>query len=246
MSASLPNMAPHEGLRWGGSLGLVLLAHALAVAAVLWWGARVRLVVADAPLEAVLVDLAPEPVTPPAPPQKVPQEVPPGPPQRQQQRSPPQPKPPPPPDVVPEVVEPTPPAPSPQPPATEDIAQSLAPPAAKSVEARTAAAQTAAGRSDGAQATWQGKLLGHLQRHRRYPQQAQWHRQEGVVYVRFEVDRGGNVSGIRLGRSSGLPALDEEALATVKRASPVPAPADEVEGDPVEVMVPVEFFLRRR
>lgn len=94
--------------------------------------------------------------------------------------------------------------------------------------------------------TWQGVLLGHLEQHRRYPRAAERLRQQGVAYVRFAVDRQGNARNIRIGQSSGHPLLDAETLDTVRRGSPVPPPPPEIGGDPVEVMVPVAFFIRRR
>lgn len=71
-------------------------------------------------------------------------------------------------------------------------------------------------------------------------------RHEGVTYLRFSVDRRGAVTAVRLERGSGSAALDAEALEVVRRAQPLPAPPREIEGDPVEVVVPVEFRLRRR
>ena len=50
----------------------------------------------------------------------------------------------------------------------------------------------------------------------------------------------------RIERSSGFALLDQETLDTVQRASPVPVPPADVAGDPVEVMVPVAFYLRGR
>jgi periplasmic protein TonB len=42
-------------------------------------------------------------------------------------------------------------------------------------------------------------------------------------------------------RSSGVPALDEEAIAMVQRASPAPAPPPDA---PKDLTVPVQFELR--
>ena len=229
-------------LRWSGSLGIVLLVHALAIGAAVWLSRQSPPAPADSPMEAVMVELAPEPVAPATPPM----EVPPGPPQQQQQRQAPAPRPSPP-ERTAEVFETVPP-PSPATPADAaetDVEQTAAPPATTAQTHAPAAAQSVSGHSTAAEASWQDKLLGHLQRHRRYPSQAQWKRQEGVVYVQFVVDRQGRVSAIALGRSSGSPALDEEALATVKRASPVPLPPEDIEKVPFKVMVPVSFYLRR-
>jgi periplasmic protein TonB len=242
------------GPRWSASAVVVVAVHGLAIAAGLWWAARPPARVAAAAPEAVMVDLAPLPQAPPAPPVALP----PGP--RQQQQTPQRPvvpptppEPPLPPEVTPEVEEPRPPSP-PQPPRDDSIPEqaetvdrSLAPPEVRApAAARYAAQQTASGAPGAAVASWQGTLLGHLQRYRRYPRAAERAHQQGVAYVRFAVDRQGNVSDARIGRSTGHPALDEEGVATVQRASPLPPPPPDVAGDPVEVMVPVEFFVKKR
>jgi protein TonB len=79
---------------------------------------------------------------------------------------------------------------------------------------------------------------------KRYPHQASFRRQQGVPYIRFVIDREGKVLSVRLERSSGIRALDDEAVSLPKRASPLPKPADDVKGDAVELVVPVEFFMR--
>lgn len=97
-----------------------------------------------------------------------------------------------------------------------------------------------------AEIAWQSRLLGHLEGFRRYPTRALRQRHEGVTYLRFSVDRRGGVGAVRLERGSGSDLLDAEALEVVRRAQPVPAPPPEIEGDPIEVVVPVQFRLRRR
>ena len=58
--------------------------------------------------------------------------------------------------------------------------------------------------------------------------------QRGVVQVFFSLDRQGRVLESRVVRSSGANALDEEALALLRRAQPFPPPPPEFPGDPVE------------
>ncbi|MGP9822570.1 energy transducer TonB, partial [Salinarimonas sp. NSM] len=87
---------------------------------------------------------------------------------------------------------------------------------------------------------WQARLLAHLERHKRYPPAARAQRIEGVVHVTFALDARGSVTSARVARSSGAPALDEAAVAMVRRASPAPAPPD----GPVTLTVPVRFDLR--
>ncbi|EJL38456.1 TonB family protein [Caulobacter sp. AP07] len=107
-----------------------------------------------------------------------------------------------------------------------------------------AATRTSAASDQSVAVTWRGLLLGRLKAYRRYPRRAQSVGQEGVVFVVFTVDRRGSVLSVRVARSAGYPLLDDEALATVRRASPMPPPPDEVPGDPVEVVVPVDFHVR--
>ncbi len=104
-----------------------------------------------------------------------------------------------------------------------------------------AASPVAASRS---RSTWQALLVAHLERHKRYPRAARLHRQQGVAYVRFTIDRTGNVLSRRLERSSGHAALDEETVELLQRASPLPAPPPEIARDRMEMVVPVQFNLR--
>jgi len=242
-----------ERPRWGTSLALVLAAYAtLGIVTGLW------LRPFDPPrdegnMQALMVELAPLPTAPPA----APAELPPGPPQQAQQAQPkPAPKPPEPespplPDSTPEVEDPyqTTPEETAEDSAQEQaaIAHTSAPPSVDATPgADYAAPQSVSGQArQQAVASWQGLLLGHLEKYRRYPRNAQRLRQQGVTQVRFSVDRQGRVSNPRIGRSSGHHLLDEETLATLQRASPLPPPPPEIRGDPVEVMVPVSFFIRR-
>ncbi|AWH54615.1 energy transducer TonB [Stenotrophomonas sp. ESTM1D_MKCIP4_1] len=234
--------------RWATSLAIVLLAHALLITAVWWWHARAVPVTAVAPPAALMLELAPTVQAPPAPPRALPT----GPLQQEQQRRETLPEQPPAPKVPPRPqgdLQPKPqvPANTVQDSAEVNVDRTTAPPEVPADAAlRYAAAQTTAGERSRANATWQGLLLGHLQQHRRYPRQSERLRQQGVAYVRFAVFRDGRVSAARIERSSGFALLDQETLDTVQRASPVPAPPAEVAGDPVEVMVPVAFYLRGR
>jgi len=109
---------------------------------------------------------------------------------------------------------------------------------------RTAAQQTSASNSRSSSVSpqrWQGRLAAHLERRKRYPAAARSNREEGTVYVRFQIDNGGNVLSVSLSRSSGSSLLDQEVLALVKRASPVPAPP---EGVNKTITFPMQFTIR--
>lgn len=94
-----------------------------------------------------------------------------------------------------------------------------------------------------AKPTWEGLVLGALNKVKRYPRDAAFRRQQGVPYIRFVMNREGKVLSVRLERSSGVRSLDGEALSLPKRASPLPKPPEEVKGDTIELVVPVEFFM---
>lgn len=126
---------------------------------------------------------------------------------------------------------PEPPAPDPSPP----VEQTTAP------ESKPA---PPASRLSGAKPTWQGQVLAALNRKKRYPRKAQRSRQQGEPWIRFIMDRDGKVLSVSLERSSGFRVLDDEAVKLPKRAQPLPKPPEEVLGDMIELVVPVEFFIR--
>jgi periplasmic protein TonB len=109
---------------------------------------------------------------------------------------------------------------------------------------RTAAQQTSTSSSSAPSISpqrWQGRLAAHLERKKRYPAAARSRREEGTASVRFQIDSSGNVLSVSLSRSSGSDALDQEVLALMKRASPVPAPPAGVNKT---ITVPIRFTMR--
>ncbi len=93
--------------------------------------------------------------------------------------------------------------------------------------------------------SWEGEVLAHLERRKRYPPEARSQRLEGVALVRFSMNRQGRVLSVALVQSSDHAVLDREALGLLRRAQPLPSPPAEVVGDPLSLTVPVEFFQRR-
>lgn len=207
----------------------------------------------------------PEPVVEPPPPEPLPPEPPPPepviepPPEPIVEPPPPEP----PPVVEPEVVlpkpPPDPPKPKPEPkkeppkpkverpkPPPRPVPQTatVAPSAPAPAPAPIAAAPAPSAAPSRAVPSWQGRVLGHLERHKRYPRSAQARRQEGVSQVRFTIDREGRVLSVRLDKGSGYEVLDEETVEMVRRASPLPAPPEEMKQDRIELVVPVQFFLK--
>lgn len=217
-----------EARRWGGAFLIVAAAHALpALVAAFWLGPVISTPPAVEP--AIMIDMAP-PAAPPVPPS----EQPPGPKQVKA--------------VTPRLKlqdDPirTPPVPNPA------VAMPVAPPQVDKQPAPETAAPPArplppAPAPSNAAPTWQGLLLGQLDKFKRYPALAQYRREQGVPYIRFVMDRNGKVLSSRLERSSGYPDLDTEAVSLPRRAQPLPKPPPEVLGDTIELVVPVEFFIK--
>ncbi|KXV76788.1 energy transducer TonB [Acetobacter cerevisiae] len=251
-----------EQRRWGVSLLVVLVVTGGGVGAMLRLPAAV-VPVSEPPPAAIAIDLAPEPVSTPAPVS----DVPPGP---QQTLSTPDPAPEDPPKVsAPPSPAPNPPVPVPKPeklhkvvkkskPApvlkkpvpdkTPPADQTTAPPAAEAPPALNQAAPAPGASSSHASqspTTWQGALLARLERYKRYPAEAMADHQEGVPMLHFAMDRHGHVLSARIQRGSGHTLLDQEALALVRRAEPLPSPPDSVAGDPVVLTVPIEFYMEQ-
>jgi protein TonB len=92
--------------------------------------------------------------------------------------------------------------------------------------------------------TWKTQIVALLERNKRYPETSQSRREQGVAQVFFSIDRQGRVIDSRVVRSSGASALDEEALALLRRAQPFPKPPAELGGEHVDLTVPIRFNLK--
>lgn len=90
-----------------------------------------------------------------------------------------------------------------------------------------------------------GTLMAHLGRYKRYPAEARERRHEGVATIRFSMDRDGRVLAARLEKGSGFVLLDQEALAILRRAAPLPRIPDALTGDVLELVIPIQFSLRQ-
>ena len=92
--------------------------------------------------------------------------------------------------------------------------------------------------------SFEGLLAAQLDRYKRYPRAAQIRGQEGVAWLRFTMDRQGHVLAYRIERSSGHDVLDQEVLALIQRAQPLPPIPASIPSATLEVVVPVKFSLR--
>jgi periplasmic protein TonB len=241
-------------IRWTVSLLVVLALHGALLLVVMLRQVTIKPI--GMPPAAVMIDLAPFPAVAPAAPS-------PTPPEPEVRAPPPEPPPEPQPPPEPEIPKLAPsPAPHPavtlrapqppkpkikqveRPPVTQREPLPAAPPPPATTPHSTVS-QGAATSTSSVRVTWQAQLVAWLEKYKRYPRAAQEQREQGVVYLRFAIDRQGRVLSSQINKSSGFELLDDEVLALVQRAQPVPSPPPEVTGDRIELLVPVAFSLRR-
>ncbi|HEY7244372.1 MAG TPA: energy transducer TonB [Xanthobacteraceae bacterium] len=252
--------------RWIISAAIVMLAHGAVAGAMLPWREASE---PDEPAAAIVVDFSPIPVAPAT----LKTEIPPGPEQVMSDASPDkpvqavketiEPKPEqkqdpaeePPPEITPapnpdvpiqppqELKQEITPQQEPRPPAPTTSAPQAAP-----LERAAVPAAPAVGRSTPKPSnvipSWATRIAALLERNKRYPSAAQARGEHGIAQVSFSLDRQGHVIESRITRSSGAPALDEEALALLRRSQPFPAPPRELAGAQVNLTVPIRFNLR--
>jgi protein TonB len=235
---------------WRTSLGASILFHGAAVCIVVFglsWLAPPN----KASDSAMTVELAPTVSAPPAPPRQTP----PGPQHIEAVVKPrliDEPKLPPPPPQVrtptkDDVVVPLKPVLQPDRTVMKQAADQTTAPQAIVAPAKPETAAPTAGSSataSNAPQNWDNLLLAKLQRNKRYPSAAQSEHQEDVVYVRLVIDSSGRLQSANVVRSRGFAMLDDEVISLAHRSSPFPAPPA-AEGNPVVVVVPVEFFITR-
>jgi protein TonB len=90
---------------------------------------------------------------------------------------------------------------------------------------------------------WQGQLAAHIQRFQRYPAAARARGETGVATVSFTIDRDGRLVQSSIVKSSGSAALDQETLAALKRAMPMPHPPEQATDAELIITIPMGFNL---
>lgn len=237
-----------EAARWGGAAAAVFAAHAVAIALALTWA---RAPEVREPEPVVLLELPPlaaaeaagepqsaaDPVEPAVQPMRQPSPI-----------DLPQPPVPLPQDAV--RLPPPAPAPVAPRPVQQGVAAASPAPAPAQAPARTQASE---GQEDApgdpAQAKRQqqdyyAKVMAHLARRKVYPSEAKKARQQGVVTVRFTVDRNGGISDASVRKSSGYELLDGVTLELLSRAAPLPRMPSSMRQDSVTLSLPIEYSLR--
>ena len=91
---------------------------------------------------------------------------------------------------------------------------------------------------------WQSALATHLERFKRYPTAARARGEQGTAKVAFTIDRDGRLLSSRIIESSGSSLLDDETLAMLARAQPMPKPPVTAPDSALSFVVPVRFDIR--
>jgi len=76
------------------------------------------------------------------------------------------------------------------------------------------------------------------------PAEARSRGEQGIAKVAFTIDHEGHLLRSRIVQSSGSTALDEETLAMLARAQPMPRPPDQISDAQLTFVVPVRFNFR--
>jgi protein TonB len=108
----------------------------------------------------------------------------------------------------------------------------------------TPSAGAVSARVQRADVSWQKALVSHLNRFKRYPDGARARGSQGSVLVEFTIDRAGNVVASRVVQRSGSTFLDEEAIAVLQRASPLPRPPADMTGELFPLTLPIQFRIK--
>ncbi len=94
---------------------------------------------------------------------------------------------------------------------------------------------------------WQGDLLGHLSKYKKYPEDARRRGMQGVARLRFVVDADGNVLSYSIAASSGSSSLDRATMEMIRRAQPLPKPPKEIlNNGTIEILAPFVYSLDKR
>jgi protein TonB len=102
-----------------------------------------------------------------------------------------------------------------------------------------ASLDTGNGNSERGRSDYVGRIHDHLKRFMHFPGAA------GLVTLRFFVDKAGMVHSLAVMKSSGKKAVDNEAMAMVIRAQPLPPVPDELKVELFGASLPVNYEFTR-
>ncbi|MCZ6168797.1 energy transducer TonB [Campylobacter ureolyticus] len=94
---------------------------------------------------------------------------------------------------------------------------------------------------------WQGLVMAHLNKFKKYPKNSLINEEEGKVVLRVEIDKNGNVLSLKMRKSSKFESLNNETLKLFKYASPLPKPPiDLMKGKSSIILnMPIEYDIKK-
>ncbi|MBY6241942.1 TonB family protein [Methylosinus sp. Sm6] len=120
-----------------------------------------------------------------------------------------------------------------------------APPKLDAMQEAPRAAAPALGATDkairAAKLDWTKRVSAHVRANLQYPRGAP--KLDVVVQIDFTLDRLGHLVEAHVGKSSGVAVFDAAALATLKRADPLPPPPPATADERLSFTIPVKFGL---
>lgn len=87
------------------------------------------------------------------------------------------------------------------------------------------------------------ELITWLRQYKRYPALLKKQKKEGIVTVKFTIDRNGYVLFANIVKNSSHPELDQAALDVLSNASPLPAMPDWMDRQQLTLAIPIEYSL---
>ena len=93
---------------------------------------------------------------------------------------------------------------------------------------------------------WQGLVMAHLNKFKKYPKNSLINEEEGKVVLRVEIDKNGNVLSLKMRKSSKFDSLNNETLKLFKDASPLPKPPIDLMkgGGSIILNMPIEYDIK--
>ena len=92
---------------------------------------------------------------------------------------------------------------------------------------------------------WQIAVINRLQPFMKWPEDAPYWIDQAAPTVQITIDRQGNVLGARVVGSSGYDSFDKAARKIFKRATTLPPPPPELQGNPLTFTMAVTFTLHQ-